>query len=1024
MKVLLVSDNSNKIQEWKFQIQNHCKGSIMVTTHDILENHERELSFEDFPVGIIELTNSTSSLLNTLFHNQQKSTGMGMQWIALVDNQNESLLPRFFEAGGSDYIKLPLGAFDVEWRILPLIERKQGSVSKNSFWNRLDLVMESANAGMFQYTVQNNQLIWDDRSYEIFGYVGDYKTQFSGVISDWYSRLHPNEAKRAEKEFENALQGTASYFSLHFSIVKPNEEEGFIMVSAIIERDERGQALQVLGFHFDLTELHTARRAQIESEKEYRTLTDSLHEIVWKSDLGGNFIYVNPAFEKIFGYKWGAEHCPSASELFTPQSLESLLSRIDSERKKLEQNERRNNHIRFELEGVTKDGGFIYLETSADFILNGKGEPIGIQGVMRETTLQKKQQREIEKYQNHLEQMVSEQTRELKESQDELELIFDHAPVVMMLLSRNRTVININKTGLSFAGKSKDEIKNQSFASVFGCCNLREGSVCGTLTECDNCHIQKIIEKAFNERKDQSKIETVLVTSNRGKYSRFDVLVSSTLIYSKGQDCVLLIIDNISEEKRVKEQLIESEEKYRKLFETKNEAVFFLYADSFKYFDANQAAISLYGYSMDELVGMTPIDISIEKENTYAVLSEVASSGGIKSHLQRHCRHKNGNRLIVEIKNSLIMLNGRKVICSTHHDITQHKQAEIAIKKSEQMFRMLVESIDDIFWLFDVSARKLKYMSPQRERMLGFKPDDMFDNYVSFIENAHPADKDRIYKQIHSFMKGEKVTIDYRSITAYGEVRWLQFKSFGFFEAGDEKDLIFGIVSDITDQRMSERKVLHAILETENREREAFAKELHDGLGATLSSIKMSLEMLNSASVREEKKQFYSQYSLELITQAADIAREISHNLKPHVLANLGLLSSIKILTEKITSLGRIKIQFKHKDCETRKFDEEVELAIYRITSELCNNSIKYANASSADVVLIFDGKRLVLTYSDDGRGFDTEKVLSEKGSGLKNIIARVEALGGEVDIQSQIDNGMTAVISVNVYADDIATMS
>ena len=112
--------------------------------------------------------------------------------------------------------------------------------------------------------------------------------------------------------------------------------------------------------------------------------------------------------------------------------------------------------------------------------------------------------------------------------------------------------------------------------------------------------------------------------------------------------------------------------------------------------------------------------------------------------------------------------------------------------------------------------------------------------------------------------------------------------------------------------------------------------------------------------------------------------------------------------------MGDLKITFNH-NCENLKIDSEIELAIYRILSELTNNSLKYADAKNINLNLAVENDRLTMNYSDDGKGFDLKEVKNTTGNGMKNIVARTEAFGGIVNIWSKINEGTKITLKLTI---------
>ena len=181
-----------------------------------------------------------------------------------------------------------------------------------------------------------------------------------------------------------------------------------------------------------------------------------------------------------------------------------------------------------------------------------------------------------------------------------------------------------------------------------------------------------------------------------------------------------------------------------------------------------------------------------------------------------------------------------------------------------------------------------------------------------------------------------------------------------------------------------ERKIVKTIIETEEKERNRFAKDLHDGIGALLSGIKMYLNLIMSGKVDETQKENLFVQTKELIGQAVSNAREIANNIKPHVLSHFGLAVSIKSFCEKISHSGQINIIFDSEGFSL-KLEDDIELIFFRIVNELINNTLKHAHAQNSHIKLYNDEDSLFLNYSDDGIGFDVQNELKNTDKGMES---------------------------------------
>jgi len=216
-----------------------------------------------------------------------------------------------------------------------------------------------------------------------------------------------------------------------------------------------------------------------------------------------------------------------------------------------------------------------------------------------------------------------------------------------------------------------------------------------------------------------------------------------------------------------------------------------------------------------------------------------------------------------------------------------------------------------------------------------------------------------------------------------------------------------------TDRLRSEKRVLHAIINTEEAERKRFAKDLHDDLGRLLSTVKMSLSALNERIKDPTDRQILDSTN-QMVNQAIGTIKSISNTLSPHILSNFGLVSATNSFISKINQAASFNISFESNLGEER-LNPDVEVVLYRSICELTNNSIKHSGASNIDIELKIHGKFLILQYSDNGRGFDLQqRENGEKtGMGISNIQTRVKSIDGVFFLDSSPGNGMQAIIRI-----------
>lgn len=210
----------------------------------------------------------------------------------------------------------------------------------------------------------------------------------------------------------------------------------------------------------------------------------------------------------------------------------------------------------------------------------------------------------------------------------------------------------------------------------------------------------------------------------------------------------------------------------------------------------------------------------------------------------------------------------------------------------------------------------------------------------------------------------------------------------------------------------NENKVFSAIVKTEETERQAFAKELHDGLGPILSSVKMAFSALNKDIVTDNNKQILLKTNFA-IDEAIITIKEISNKLSPHILSNFGLERAIHSFLDTVMIHKNVAVDFQ-SDIKNVRYDFNVEAVMYRVVCELITNTLKHAQAQHIFINLHQEDKLLFLNYTDDGVGFDIKEI-SFKGMGLSNMESRIKSLNGTMNVESSPNNGVKVSISVAI---------
>ena len=220
---------------------------------------------------------------------------------------------------------------------------------------------------------------------------------------------------------------------------------------------------------------------------------------------------------------------------------------------------------------------------------------------------------------------------------------------------------------------------------------------------------------------------------------------------------------------------------------------------------------------------------------------------------------------------------------------------------------------------------------------------------------------------------------------------------------------------DVTVAKANEYENVNAMLEGQESERMRLARELHDGIGPILSTIKLHLDAISTELKKSPDRTVNKLNAMsELLQEVTDDLRNISHSLMPGPLVDLGLVAALNNLCQKANASERVQVNFYSTGLENR-LDENLELGIFRIAQELLNNAFKHAKAKVINIQLIRYEESILLMVEDDGIGFDKGNLneLTENGIGLRNIQTRAEALEGHFSIDTHKGGGLVATIEI-----------
>ena len=210
-----------------------------------------------------------------------------------------------------------------------------------------------------------------------------------------------------------------------------------------------------------------------------------------------------------------------------------------------------------------------------------------------------------------------------------------------------------------------------------------------------------------------------------------------------------------------------------------------------------------------------------------------------------------------------------------------------------------------------------------------------------------------------------------------------------------------------------QKDLLDSSILSQEEERSRMAIELHDSVGGLLSATKLYVSNI-SQDVSSDQFDLYKSKALITLNENIEEIRNITSNLMPQSLEQLGVIAATRLLIQRLIDLKQIEVDF--DVTSEKRFEAIREKALFRILQELVNNTIKHSNARKVSIAFHFDREELSLTYQDNGQGFDLQQLESKgSGLGLKSIQSRAAFLNGKSEFQTAPGHGLTYTITIQL---------
>jgi PAS domain S-box-containing protein len=449
--------------------------------------------------------------------------------------------------------------------------------------------------------------------------------------------------------------------------------------------------------------------------------------------------------------------------------------------------------------------------------------------------------------------------------------------------------------------------------------------------------------------------------------------------------------------------------------------VFVKDAKSLEYVLFNRAGAEVFTHRRADLIGKNDYDLFPKEEADFftekdrAVLHNKALLDIPEEPIKTA---QLGARILHTKKIPLLDGKGEPAyLLGVSEDITERKRAEEALK----LHGTIVDTMSEGVCLIRASDAAIIYANARFEAMFGYGPGELDGRPVATLNASDEQSAEAVAQEIQrALRKNGAWRGEVRNRKKDGTPFWGQ-SSVSTFQHSQHGDVWVAVHTDITERKHAEETknrlfeqvsagqerlavLSRRLMEVQEAERRHLARELHDEIGQYLTGISLILDQLKRRPLDSVSAPLGEAHKLldDLIVRV----RDLSLDLRPAMLDDLGLLPALLWLFGHFSKQTNVEIEFQHSGLN-RRFQHEVETAAYRIVQEALTNVARHAGVSKARVHVSADDRLLSVMIADDGKGFDADAVLAAGAtSGLSGMRERAVFAGGRLSVESGAGTG------------------
>jgi PAS domain S-box-containing protein len=887
-------------------------------------------------------------------------------------------------------------------------ERKRAEQALRESEERFRTIFEQAPLGISEGEIATARLVSANQSYiDILGYSIDELRELT--FKDY---TYPEDLPKDLAQFRRLAAGEISTYTMEKRYVRKDGALIWANLTVSALSSLNGKPFTCIAVLEDITERKRAQEALTAQALRYNALMETSTDSIYVLDENGDLQEANAAFRCRRGY--------------TPADLKDLnVADWDAQwdREQLRERIRKlgDGSSVFETRHRCKDGSIFDVEVCATSVrINGDRL---LFCVTRDITERKQAQAALAA--RAREQAVVAELGKLALAGEDLQRLFDQTTVrvaetlgveyckVLKLLPDGSALQLVAGVGW------KDGLVGQ--ATVGAGCESQAGF---TLLSQDLVIVDDLrTETRFNgppllhEHGVVSGL-SVIIGELRNPFGVLGAHTARHRLFTTDDahffQSVANVLATAVQRKMAEEAMRGSERKYRDLVELTHDLVWSVDTEG-RITYLSPAARRIYGREPEEMIGRIFTDFvpPDQVEGGVAHLAQLLATGDCVTGLENRVCHRDGHEVVLSANAVVVRDEAGNIIgtTGTSRDITQSKREEEKLRESETRFRQFAENIEEVFWMTEFQTSKTIYVSPAYERIWGRSCESLYSDSQAWREAIHPDDRARIARSPAAGLARASDNT-YRIVRPDGTIRWIRDREFPVRDESGRVVRLVGIAQDITQSKQVAEKLEAAnhrlrvlsqqLFNLQEEERRHLARELHDEIGQTLTAAKINLKIIAGEVPANVTGRFND--SVELLDRLLRQVRQLSLDLRPPLLDELGLVPTLRWLVDQQGQRAGLRVVF-NADVDGLEIDPAIQTTCFRVAQEAITNIIRHSQARNITVMLWRKAGRLWLSVRDDGAGFDAAG-LQRQGAprsslGMASMKERMALVSGGLEIRS-----------------------